>query len=202
MNYGSHVPYNGQENQEFFVQQILMQLLLEELLGRAADKLLVMYPHTKAVVMLTDRDAAAGKLFTSPFMPSIDVQWPTVLARAAWLLGRNGLTDRDLTRRYQLGAVLLQSLAVFDGHLNVEKYNKICLGPDGTNPVRSETAEAAQADDEASTKACEETYPPEDICRITNTVREGVDQKNQHLLDCVMKAIDTINPQEAHGTIH
>merc|ERR1712039_193842 len=93
-----------------------------------------------------------------------------------------------LAMRYELGAIYLQSLALMNGSLNAEQYNRVCRGPNGTNPLRGETAEEALVNDRRVFSAYTEAYPSNKLCIIENRF-DSFPEKMVASISCVRKLV-------------
>merc|ERR1719468_333526 len=148
-------------------------------------------PLAKRMVMLCDRDAIDAKAYSRPIDPTQPVSWDEILAMASKVLGKN-LTEKGLTSRYQLGAVVLESYAVVNGHLNVKGYNSQCLGPDGSNPVRHEGVHEAQGNDLRIKLTYQLAYPEDKLCRVANHAMHNFNEKVEEAIACVWKEIKSM----------
>lgn len=198
MSHGSFSNYVAAEYREYMVQSEVLQLAFEELWARAAEEMLQGRPKARHAVLLTDRDALDGKAYSRPLDPSSSAAWRDVLAELGRRLGAPGLTDRALAGHYELGAVVLQSRAVLDGHLNAADYEACCLGAAASGSTRRESAAEAEANDERVALAYEEAYPREKLCRVTN---ERIDfaAKVQSVVDFAWQQINQRSSAPARG---
>lgn len=111
MNFGTFEPYEESEYFEFMMQVEILQLTVEELWAQAAEAHLQEQKMANIAVMLTDRDVLNGMLWTSPLHPGYETEWVDIKHEMARRLGRGPIIDQELAARYELGAVLLQTLA-------------------------------------------------------------------------------------------
>lgn len=193
MSYGSFAGYQAEEYWEYVVQSELLQLALEALWAEAAESLLrAGRPAARHVIMLTDRDALDGKAYTRPVQQKATCTWSALLAELGRRLGRPSLVEADLTQRYQLGVVVLQTLAVVNGSLSHKLYGKYCTGLTSSNPYRPEDAEQAMENDEMIDQAYAEAYPRRKLCQLSNngTIGTSLGRKVQAFVACLRRQID------------
>jgi hypothetical protein len=171
MNFGTFQPFVEAEHLEVATQILVLQLVYEEIWTRYAECVTAGNPNIRAMIAITDRDALSGMPFSRPIVPNAPESWEQILKGARAFLREPGLSSAMLERRY-VGAVVLQTLAVMNGRLNEAMYTKTCLGKDGSNPLRKESAITAKLNDEQCEEAYAETYPHSELCLIRN---EGVD---------------------------
>lgn len=193
MSYGSFAGYEAAENWEFVLHTELLQLALEELLSQGADSILkARRPVARHVIMLTDRDALDNKAYTLPITPRASFTWSAVVTELGRRLGRPAFTEADMAQRYQLGVVILQSVAVVNGSLSHGLYDKYCAGPTSSNTHRAETTEEAVENDERVNRAYVEVYPRWKRCRLSNdgAVGTNLGKKQKAFVACVRRQID------------
>jgi len=170
LNHGTFSGTGAAEYRAFGVQMSFLQIAVEEIWALGAEETLRVTPRAQRAVLLIDRDALNFKAFSRPVDAMRPVAWPEVLNSMGELVGRPGLTEDDLVRRYQLGVLVLQTFAVLDGRLNIRGYDAQCVGDHTTNSVRRQTAEEARSDDELVRRAYSDAYPASAVCFITNDV--------------------------------
>lgn len=196
MNHGTFDGFEAAEYRTFAIQASFLQVALEEIWAQGADAAVKATPNTERAVLLCDRDAMDIKAFSRPADPSQTVAWQEVVRGFGELVGRPGLTQADIVRRYQLGLLLLQSFAVVRGKLNAKGYNTHCIGQNSSNSVRRETAEAAKRNDEIVRRAYSQAYPAARICFVSNS-GEGMAAKMDAAAECVWQQTQRLESASA-----
>lgn len=183
MNYGIFEGYSAAEFQEFEIQSELLQLALEDLWAEGVEDILKSNTFIKRAVLLTDRDALDSKVYSLPIDPASTSEWRIILQETGRRIGRPNLSEQDLVERYQLGVIVLESLAVHDPKL----YETKCVGPKGDNIYRRETVAEARLNDRRVQQVYVEAYPRQKIRFITkhrdlmSKIREEADFAEKQL---------------------
>ncbi|CAE7646945.1 unnamed protein product [Symbiodinium pilosum] len=160
MSNGSYIGFVDEEYIEFVIQSEILQLVFEGLWAQGAALSLV---STNYAVLMTDRDALDGRTYSRPLASWAPIGWSRILDETGKRIHIPGLTESDLSRRYEIGAIFWHSLANNHGKLDAADYYRDCQ-----KPTRHESAQEAFDNDLNASQVYEDGYSADRIVWLSS----------------------------------